>query len=57
MDDQDQQTLTLIHDQYEADGSTSPSSTVPLTDASDSELLDAYSRAVITVVEAVGPAS
>lgn len=26
------------------------------TDASDVELLDAYSRAVVTVVEAVGPA-
>jgi S1-C subfamily serine protease len=56
MDDQDQHTLTLIHDQHDLERSASPSSTVPLTDASDSELLDAYSRAVITVVEAVGPA-
>ncbi len=55
MDEQVQKTLRLIAGQAAAD-EVAGRCEVGAAEASDVELLDAYSRAVTTVVEAVGPA-
>ena len=55
MDDHLRKTLTLINGQT-SDGIAPGRCEVRETGQTDVELLDAYSRAVINVVEAVGPA-
>ena len=55
MEEQVQKTLTLINGHHPGEGAEGRCE-IRATDTSDVELLDAYSRAVTTVVDAVGPA-
>lgn len=54
MDEHIQKTLKLINSENSAGSKQEPCEIGP-SEASDAELLDAYSRAVIKVVEAIGP--
>jgi S1-C subfamily serine protease len=55
MDDATQRTLKMINDRARGEAPPGPCE-VGAAEKTDVELLDAYSRAVITVVDAVGPA-